>query len=123
MALATVRTDGWPQVTTVGFLAEDFDLVFVAARTSQKVANLTSDDRAAAALRLVPPVGPAIAGDVTDIADPADITCVSDALARRAPHAATFCPAGGSVAVLRLRAEIVSASPLDSRRAIAVSTA
>ena len=40
MSLATVRTDGYPQSTTVGYANDGLDLYFCCDRVSQKVRNL-----------------------------------------------------------------------------------
>ena len=46
MTIATVRPDGWPQATIVGYANEGFRLYFLIYRTSQKFANIAHDDRA-----------------------------------------------------------------------------
>ncbi len=45
MTIATLRPDGWPQATTVGYVNEGLTLYFLCGRDSQKAANLTRDDR------------------------------------------------------------------------------
>jgi hypothetical protein len=45
MTVATVRPDGWPQATTVGYANGGFELYFLCALDSQKAANLALDDR------------------------------------------------------------------------------
>lgn len=45
MSLATLRPDGWPQATTVGFAHEGLTLYFLCGPDSQKAANLARDDR------------------------------------------------------------------------------
>lgn len=45
MAIATVRPDGWPQATMVGYANEDILLYFVISRASQKFANIARDNR------------------------------------------------------------------------------
>jgi nitroimidazol reductase NimA-like FMN-containing flavoprotein (pyridoxamine 5'-phosphate oxidase superfamily) len=45
MSLATLRPDGWPQATTVGYGNDGLTLYFLCGRGSQKDANLTRDDR------------------------------------------------------------------------------
>jgi len=45
MTLATLRPDGWPQATTVGYVNEGLTLYFVCGLDSQKAANLVRDDR------------------------------------------------------------------------------
>lgn len=45
MTIATLRPDGWPQATTVGYVNEGLTLYFVCGPDSQKAANLAWDDR------------------------------------------------------------------------------
>jgi nitroimidazol reductase NimA-like FMN-containing flavoprotein (pyridoxamine 5'-phosphate oxidase superfamily) len=43
--IATVRSDGWPQVTTVGYANDGLVIYFLCGADSQKTANLARDDR------------------------------------------------------------------------------
>ena len=45
MTIATLRPDGWPQATTVGYVNEGLTLYFLCGLESQKAANLAQDDR------------------------------------------------------------------------------
>lgn len=45
MTVATLRPDGWPQATTVGYANDGFTLYFLCGLESQKAANLARDDR------------------------------------------------------------------------------
>ena len=45
MTIATLRPDGWPQATTVGYANEGLTLYFLCGRDSQKAHNLAHDDR------------------------------------------------------------------------------
>ena len=45
MTIATLRPDGWPQATTVGYANEELTLYFLCGKDSQKAANLARDDR------------------------------------------------------------------------------
>ena len=45
MAISTVRPDGWPQTTVVGYANRGFDIFFLIFRASQKYANIQHDDR------------------------------------------------------------------------------
>ncbi|WP_175920028.1 pyridoxamine 5'-phosphate oxidase family protein [Burkholderia pyrrocinia] len=45
MTIATLRPDGWPQATTVGYANEGLTLYFLCGLDSQKAANLAKDDR------------------------------------------------------------------------------
>jgi nitroimidazol reductase NimA-like FMN-containing flavoprotein (pyridoxamine 5'-phosphate oxidase superfamily) len=45
MTIATLRPDGWPQATTVGYVNEGLTLWFLCGLESQKAKNLARDDR------------------------------------------------------------------------------
>lgn len=45
MTVATLRPDGWPQATTVGYVNEGLVLYFLCGLDSQKARNLARDDR------------------------------------------------------------------------------
>jgi nitroimidazol reductase NimA-like FMN-containing flavoprotein (pyridoxamine 5'-phosphate oxidase superfamily) len=45
MTIATLRPDGWPQATTVGYVNEGLVLWFLCGLQSQKASNLAHDDR------------------------------------------------------------------------------
>lgn len=45
MTIATLRPDGWPQATTVGFAHDGLALYFLCGLESQKAANIARDDR------------------------------------------------------------------------------
>jgi nitroimidazol reductase NimA-like FMN-containing flavoprotein (pyridoxamine 5'-phosphate oxidase superfamily) len=54
MAISTVRPDGWPQTTIVGYANRGFELVFMIFRASQKFANIQKDDRVSIAVGAEP---------------------------------------------------------------------
>ncbi len=45
MTIATLRPDGWPQATTVGYANEGLTLYFLCGPDSQKAVNLARNDR------------------------------------------------------------------------------
>jgi nitroimidazol reductase NimA-like FMN-containing flavoprotein (pyridoxamine 5'-phosphate oxidase superfamily) len=50
MAISTVRPDGWPQTTVVGYANRGFDIFFLIFRKSQKYANIQHDARVSVAV-------------------------------------------------------------------------
>lgn len=50
MAISTVRPDGWPQTTIVGYANDGLVIYFLILRTSQKFANIQHDDRVSVAI-------------------------------------------------------------------------
>jgi nitroimidazol reductase NimA-like FMN-containing flavoprotein (pyridoxamine 5'-phosphate oxidase superfamily) len=114
MALATVRPDGWPQVTLVGYVNEGLRLYFIVSRRSQKLHNILNDER----------VSIAIGADARDPADirglsmSARISEVTDAarwqeiyellLRRRPEYAGLRKPDPRTAAILRASPEVIS---------------
>lgn len=45
MAISTIRPDGWPQTTIVGYANDAMVIYFLIFRSSQKFANIQHDDR------------------------------------------------------------------------------
>lgn len=50
MTIATLRSDGWPQATTVGYVNDGLEVYFMCGRDSQKARNLARDDRVSATI-------------------------------------------------------------------------
>jgi len=50
MAISTVRPDGWPQTTMVGYANQGWSIYFLIFRSSQKFANIAEDDRVSIAV-------------------------------------------------------------------------
>lgn len=54
MAISTVRPDGWPQTTIVGYTNVGFEIIFMIFRSGQKFANIQHDDRISMAVAAEP---------------------------------------------------------------------
>jgi nitroimidazol reductase NimA-like FMN-containing flavoprotein (pyridoxamine 5'-phosphate oxidase superfamily) len=50
MRIATLRPDGWPQTTSVGYANDGLVLYFLCGKESQKAANLSKDNRVSLAI-------------------------------------------------------------------------
>lgn len=50
MAISTLRPDGWPQTTIVGYANDGWVVYFLIFRSSQKFANIQHDDRVSIAV-------------------------------------------------------------------------
>ena len=50
MAISTIRPDGWPQTTIVGYAHQDIFIYFTVSRSSQKFSNIMHDDRVSIAV-------------------------------------------------------------------------
>ena len=64
MGIATLRPDGWPQATMVGYANEGLLLYFIVSRASQKFANIERDSRVSIVIG-------------RDFAEPAEIKALS----------------------------------------------
>jgi nitroimidazol reductase NimA-like FMN-containing flavoprotein (pyridoxamine 5'-phosphate oxidase superfamily) len=62
MTIATLRPDGWPQATTVGYANEELTIYFLCGPDSQKAANLARDDRVSLTIDHDPPLVMKITG-------------------------------------------------------------
>jgi general stress protein 26 len=117
MSLATLRPDGWPQVTIVNYLADGLALYCLVARDSQKLANIIRDPRVSIA------IGAEAGGAAKGLSMAAVVTEVDagqhvEALNRRiwmrtetepfTPH-----PASHDVAVLRATPRFISLIDYD----------
>ncbi len=112
MALGVNRPDGWPQVTTIGYVNDGLKLYFVIARDSQKFRNIQADPRVSVAIRPegaeADTVGVSLAGRAVEVTDAAEVERLNNLVFERYPDARAFCPSGSSVAVMRLSPEIVA---------------
>ena len=74
MAISTVRPDGWPQTTIVGYVNDGLTIYFMVFRNGQKLANIAAEPRISIAIGDEPPdihlaralYAAALASEVTD---------------------------------------------------------
>jgi general stress protein 26 len=106
MTVATLRGDGWPQATLVGYVHDGFTLYFAAAMISQKVANISRDKRVSVALGHEEPTrlrGLSMAAHAEVVSNFAEIEAVNALLRERYHGQARFSPREtGSVIVRAL---------------------
>jgi nitroimidazol reductase NimA-like FMN-containing flavoprotein (pyridoxamine 5'-phosphate oxidase superfamily) len=111
MAVATLRPDGWPQTTMVGYAHDDLTLYFVVARTSQKLANIQREPRISIALGHQTPVrlrGLSMAANAAEVTDLAEIEQLNALMLARYSEQLVFSPREASTAVLRATPVVVS---------------
>lgn len=99
MTVATVRPDGWPQATIVGYANEGFKIYFLIFRTSQKFANIARDGRIAITVGQEPAqlrdVKAVYAGcTVSEVMDVAERSHAWRILAERHPQLTDLAPPG-----------------------------
>jgi general stress protein 26 len=111
MSLATVRPDGWPQATMVGYVHDDMTLYFAVARTSQKLSNIQHDPRVSIAIGRETPDrirGLSMAARVFEVTDHEEVSRLNGLLAARYPEQAVVSPREASAAVLKAVPRLVS---------------
>jgi len=111
MCVATVRPDGWPQATMVGYVHDDLTLYCAVARLSQKLANIEWEPRISIALGHENPArlrGLSVAARAAEVIDPAEIDHLNALLRDRYPGQTRFSPRELSTAVIRATPEIIS---------------
>lgn len=116
MSLATLRPDGWPQATTVGYSYEDLTLYFVCGLDSQKAANLARDDRVSLTIdedrmQVMEITGLSMAARAQRITDPAEAARVLPLIMRRYPEQQALdlpIPPASSVALFRVTPTVIS---------------
>lgn len=77
LSLATLRPDGWPQVTIVGYVNDGPAIYFMISREGQKFANLKADPRVSICIGedVTDPMtigGASMAATVDEVTDPAE---------------------------------------------------
>ena len=118
MTIATLRPDGWPQATTVGYVNEGLTLWFLCGLESQKAKNLARDNRVSITIdRDTPDIlsitGLSMAARAHRVTDRAEAEKVIGMLPLKYPDAPPSTarmkmPAPEEVALFRVVPEIVS---------------
>lgn len=97
MTIATVRPDGWPQATIVGYANEGWSLYFLIYRDSQKFANIAHNNRVAVTIGREPSklwqVKALYAGcEVSELTELRERTAAWELLAQRHPNLTDLAP-------------------------------
>lgn len=118
MTVATLRPDGWPQATTVGYVSEDLTLWFLCGLESQKARNLARDDRVSITIDhdtpdLMSITGLSMAARAQRVTDRAEAEKVIAMLPLKYPDASPATaqikmPSPEEVAIFRVIPEVVS---------------
>ena len=114
MAISTVRADGWPQTTIVGYANQGWDIYFTIFRSSQKFGNIALDDRVSIAIASEP----GSVGDIKavyagahalEVNDPNERVAAWKLLTERHPNLIDFAPPGDTdEAIMRASCKYVS---------------
>ena len=118
MTIATLRPDGWPQATTVGYVNEGLTLWFLCGLESQKAKNLALDNRVSITIDHDTPdimsiTGLSMAARTCRVSDRVEAEKVLGMLPLRYPDAPPATarlkmPAPEDVALYRIVPEVIS---------------
>lgn len=115
LTLATIRTDGYPQATTVSYGHDGLTIYIGVGKDSQKVANIRHSNKVSLTINTayrdwnqIKGLSMAAVADV--LSDPADIERAGKCILQRFPEAKEWAEAGseGQVAFLRIRPQVIS---------------
>ena len=116
MTVATLRPDGWPQATTVGYVSEGLMLYFLCGLDSQKARNLALDDRVSLTIDhdtadLMAITGLSMAGHAQAVTDSAEAEKVLRMLPLKYPDAPPLpipMPSPDQVRIFRVTPTVIS---------------
>jgi nitroimidazol reductase NimA-like FMN-containing flavoprotein (pyridoxamine 5'-phosphate oxidase superfamily) len=116
MTIATLRPDGWPQATTVGYVNEGLALYFLCGLDSQKAANLARDDRVSLTIdhdtpQVMEITGLSMAGHAQVVADPAEAGRILRMLPLKYPEQVSLpgpMPTPEQVRIFRVTPTVIS---------------
>jgi len=116
MTIATLRPDGWPQATTVGYVSDGLTLYFLCGLDSQKARNLARDDRVSLTINddtsdLMAITGLSMAGHARAVEDRAEAEKVLAMLPLKYPDSAPLpmpMPRPDEVRLIRVTPTVIS---------------
>jgi nitroimidazol reductase NimA-like FMN-containing flavoprotein (pyridoxamine 5'-phosphate oxidase superfamily) len=117
MTIATLRPDGWPQATTVGYVNDGLTLYFLCGLDSQKAANIARDDRVSLAIdhdtsQIMEITGLSMAARAEAVTDRAEAEKVIGMIPRKYPQQTTPLPgpmpSPDQVRIFRLSPKVIS---------------
>jgi nitroimidazol reductase NimA-like FMN-containing flavoprotein (pyridoxamine 5'-phosphate oxidase superfamily) len=116
MTVATLRPDGWPQATTVGYVNVGMTLYFLCGLDSQKAANLARDDRVSLTIgddasQIMQISGLSMAAHATRVVDRQEAEKVLSLLPSKYPAQDSFplaMPKPEDVAIFRVMPTVIS---------------
>jgi len=114
LTLATLRPDGWPQATTVGYASEGLTLYFLCGAESQKAHNLARDPRVSLTIDHdtndpMAITGLSMAAFATPVSDPAEVEKFIAMLKKKYPeYMAMPAPDFSQVRIFRVTPKVIS---------------
>jgi hypothetical protein len=115
MTIATLRPDGWPQATTVGYVSEGLTLYFLCGLESQKAANLARDDRVSLTIdhdtpEIMAITGLSMAARAHEVVDPKEAARIIQMLPLKYPEKIAVpmpMPAPADVRIFRVTPTVI----------------
>jgi nitroimidazol reductase NimA-like FMN-containing flavoprotein (pyridoxamine 5'-phosphate oxidase superfamily) len=116
MTIATLRPDGWPQATTVGYANEGLTLYFLCGPNSQKATNLSRDDRVSLTIdhdtpQVMEITGLSMAAQAQAVSDSAEAQKALNLLMRKYPEQNSIplpMPTPADVRIFRVTPKVIS---------------
>jgi nitroimidazol reductase NimA-like FMN-containing flavoprotein (pyridoxamine 5'-phosphate oxidase superfamily) len=116
MTLATLRPDGWPQATTVGYVNDGLTMYFLCGLDSQKANNLAHDNRVSLTIdheadQIMEITGLSMAARAHPVTDRAEAERVLRMLPLKYPEQKSFpgpMPQPDGVRIFRLTPVVIS---------------
>ena len=116
MTIATLRPDGWPQTTTVGYASEGLTIYFLCGLDSQKASNIARDNRVSLTIdhdtpRVMEINGLSLAARATPVLDAAEGEKVLRMLMAKYPPQGDLplpMPTSADVRIFRVTPNVIS---------------
>ena len=115
MRIATLRPDGWPQTTTVGYANEGITIYFLCGPDSQKAGNLARDNRVSLAIdddpdQVMEIKGLSMAAHAQMVTEAAELAKVGELLMKRYPQqiGTPSMPSPGDIRIFRVTPAVIS---------------
>lgn len=116
MTIATLRPDGWPQATTVGYVNEGMAIYFLCGLDSQKAANIGHDNRVSVTIdrdepQIMEIKGLSMAAHAIEVTNKSEAARVLALMPTKYPEQKSFpleMPKPGDVKIYRLEPKVIS---------------
>lgn len=115
MTIATLRTDGYPQATTVTFVNDGLTLYFMTTEESQKVRNIDKNNKVSLTVNRSYTdwnhiEGLSMGGTASFVNDPEEIERIGHLMFKKHPDLASYIPAhdGNELAYIRVDPKIIT---------------
>jgi len=114
MTVATLRSDGWPQATTVGYANDGLTIYFLCGPQSQKAQNIARDNRVSLTIDhdVSDPMaitGLSMGALAEPVRDPAEVSKATSLLMKRYPEYAAYpTPKPDEILIMKVIPKVIS---------------